>query len=59
MEKAGQAAGYQDFRGLANSKEYINTLAARVREKLEPLPHQSIYIKNTRTDGYFLEHFES
>ncbi len=57
-KKQGQVTVFEDFRGLAKSKEYLNTLASRVRKELEPLRPQNIYLKNTRADGYFLEHFE-
>lgn len=39
------------------SSEYINTLASRLRKKLEPVKKRHIYIHNSRLSGYWLENF--
>jgi len=38
-----------------NSKANLNTLASRLRKKIEPVPGQTIYIHNNRSQGYWLE----
>lgn len=40
------------------SKVNVNTVASRVRTKIEPLKGVDIYVKNTRQDGYWLENTE-
>lgn len=42
---------------LNESSEYINTLAKRLREALEPSKKHFVYIQNNRTSGYWLECF--
>lgn len=41
--------------GFKNSKANVNTLASRLRKKIEPVPEQPIYIHNSRSQGYWLE----
>jgi hypothetical protein len=36
----------------------LNTLAKRLREKIEPIPEKPIYLQNTRHQGYWLENVE-
>lgn len=37
------------------SPENINTVASRIRKAIEPIRGTSIYLKNTRSEGYWLE----
>jgi hypothetical protein len=46
-----------DLRRLAHTKEYIHTLARRVREAIEPDIKNPIYLINDRgAGGYYFEH---
>jgi hypothetical protein len=36
----------------------LNTLAKRLRQKIEPIPEKPIYLHNTRHQGYWLENVE-
>lgn len=40
---------------VAGKQGNLNTLASRVRKKIEPIPGQSVYIHNNRSQGYWLE----
>lgn len=40
---------------IAGSKENVNTLASRVRKKIEPVPKTPIYFHNERGQGYRLD----
>ncbi|OQY31375.1 MAG: hypothetical protein B6I38_05885 [Anaerolineaceae bacterium 4572_5.1] len=40
---------------IAGSQGNLNTIASRLRKKIEPVPKQPIYVCNTRSQGYWLE----
>lgn len=40
---------------MARKQGNLNTLASRLRKKIEPIPGQPIYIQNNRSQGYWLE----
>ncbi len=42
----------------AGKRGNINTLASRLRNKIEPVPKQPVYVKNDRIRGYWLENVE-
>lgn len=40
---------------VAGTRANLNTLASRLRQKIEPVPGNPIYLRNTRGRGYWLE----
>lgn len=40
---------------VTGSRANLNTLASRLRQKIEPVPGQPIYLRNSRGRGYWLE----
>ena len=40
---------------IAGSQGNLNTIASRLRKKIEPVPKQPVYLRNTRSQGYWLE----
>lgn len=43
---------------VASSQGNLNTLANRLRKKIEPVPNNPVYLLNTRSQGYWLENVE-
>jgi len=41
---------------IAGSQGNLNTIASRLRKKIEPFPENPIYLQNSRSQGYWLEH---
>lgn len=48
---------YYALMGIAGKAGNLNTLVSRLRHQIEPLPRQPIYIRNTRSRGYWLENY--
>jgi len=44
---------------VGTSKSNLHTLASRLRDAIEPDPLQTIYLKNQKGEGYWLENFVS
>jgi len=40
---------------MAGSQGNLNTIASRLRKKIEPVPEKPVYLHNTRSQGYWLE----
>ncbi len=40
---------------MAYTQGNLNTIASRLRQKIEPVPGKSVYIHNSRSQGYWLE----
>lgn len=55
QHRGGQYANEALLLQVASSQANLNTLANRLRKKIEPAPDQPIYLLNTRSQGYMLE----
>ncbi|GIK43243.1 MAG: hypothetical protein BroJett011_70760 [Chloroflexota bacterium] len=53
--QGGQYANEALLRKVTSSQANLNTLANRLRKKIEPTPDHPIYLLNTRSQGYTLE----
>jgi hypothetical protein len=51
----GRYANEALLRDVAISQANLNTLASRLRKKIEPIPDRPIYLLNSRSQGYILE----
>ncbi|MBN1995310.1 MAG: winged helix-turn-helix domain-containing protein [Anaerolineae bacterium] len=40
---------------IAGTQGNLNTIASRLRKKIEPVPDKPVYVQNTRSQGYWLE----
>ncbi|MBE7551040.1 MAG: AAA family ATPase [Anaerolineales bacterium] len=45
----------RDLLAISGSKGNVNSLASRLRKRIEPVPSQPVYIHNSRNQGYWLE----
>ncbi|MCZ7670706.1 MAG: hypothetical protein M5U34_27915 [Chloroflexi bacterium] len=59
IELDGEASPDELKRLAGNSKTYLNTIAGRIRDVVEPLADEKIYIQNRRDIGYWLENGRS
>lgn len=50
---------YVDHRLVPTSKGNLHTLARRLRLEIEPNPAETIYLKNIKGEGYWLDHIET
>ncbi len=55
----GRYANEALLKKVASSQGNLNTLANRLRKKIEPIPDKPVYLLNTRSQGYLLENVEA
>lgn len=55
QHRGGRYANEVLLKKVASSQANMNTLANRLRKKIEPTPDNPIYLLNTRSQGYMLE----
>jgi hypothetical protein len=53
--RGGQYANEALLHKVASTQANLNTLANRLRKKIEPAPDAPVYLLNTRSQGYMLE----
>lgn len=55
QHREGQYANETLLHKVASTQANLNTLANRLRKKIEPAPDQPVYLLNTRSQGYMLD----
>jgi hypothetical protein len=59
QHRGGRYANEVLLKEVASSQGNLNTLANRLRRKIEPIPDKPVYLQNTRHHGYWLENVEA